>query len=127
MSPELQVFAEQDAGYEQFCNQYDRISADPKTRKEYVIWVNDQMREEGKRDWIRQEVMEELTPKIRQEVLSEVRQEVMAMAEQKRVEDLKNQAISFARKMLLWNSPLEEIIEETGLTLDEIEMLRLKI
>jgi len=35
MTPELQTFAQEDAGFRQFCEQYKRVASDPKTRREY--------------------------------------------------------------------------------------------
>jgi predicted transposase/invertase (TIGR01784 family) len=55
MTPELQSYAQQDTGYQQFCDQYHLISADPKNRREYALWVNDRMREEGMKAWARDE------------------------------------------------------------------------
>ena len=47
MSPGLQVFAERDSGFTQFCERYNLVSADPETREQYVRWAADQLREEG--------------------------------------------------------------------------------
>jgi len=33
--------------YQQFCERYQSVSSDPETRKEYMLWFNDRMREEG--------------------------------------------------------------------------------
>jgi len=96
MSPELKVFAEHDKGYRQFCDQYSLVAADPKTRNDYVLWVNDQMREEGKREWIRQEIMEEVEQKHKGEILSIV------------------------RNMLRMNRPVDEIMEIVGMTREEV-------
>ena len=58
MSKALQDYAEQDAGFKQFCERYNFVSADPKTRKEYVLWANDLMREAGEREWAYDEGIE---------------------------------------------------------------------
>ena len=52
MTPALQEYAEKDAGYQQFCERYQFVSSDPKTRKEYMLWFNDRMREEGEKEWL---------------------------------------------------------------------------
>jgi len=49
MTPELQMYAETDNGYFQFCKQYDRAAANPTTMDEYRNWVLYVMREEGMR------------------------------------------------------------------------------
>ncbi len=50
MSPQLQLYAEHDAGFKQFCEQYKLAAGDPKTREEYHWWRNDQMRSAG--EWM---------------------------------------------------------------------------
>jgi len=52
VTPALQEYAEKDAGYQQFCERYQFVSSDPKTRKEYMLWFNDRMREEGEKEWL---------------------------------------------------------------------------
>jgi hypothetical protein len=47
MTPELQAFATHDSGFQQYCQQYDRVAADPATLDEYYRWVNEQMRQAG--------------------------------------------------------------------------------
>ena len=47
MIPELQEYARNDAGFMQFCDQYELVAADPQTRSEYFIWYNNRMREVG--------------------------------------------------------------------------------
>jgi predicted transposase/invertase (TIGR01784 family) len=47
MTPELQAFAERNAGFRQYCDQYNRVAADPETQEEYYRWINEQMRQEG--------------------------------------------------------------------------------
>ena len=55
VTPALQEYAEKDAGYQQFCERYQFVSSDPKTRKEYMLWFNDRMREEGEKEWVRKD------------------------------------------------------------------------
>ena len=59
MTTELQAFAERDAGFKQFNDRYETVSADPDTRREYAMWVNEAMRQEGMLEWARQEGLEE--------------------------------------------------------------------
>jgi ATP/maltotriose-dependent transcriptional regulator MalT len=47
MQVELQSFADHDAGFRQYCEQYDRAVANPEVRDEYQRWVNEQMRQHG--------------------------------------------------------------------------------
>jgi predicted transposase/invertase (TIGR01784 family) len=54
-TPQLQAYAEEDKGYYQFCDQYKRIAADPKTRNDYFWWINSQMRKEGELEGARME------------------------------------------------------------------------
>ena len=51
MTPEVATFSEQNTGYQQFCNQYDLVAGDTETRRQYFLWVNEQMRREGEIDW----------------------------------------------------------------------------
>ena len=92
MVPALQEYSEKNAGYQQFCDRYQMGSSDPKTRNEYVLWVNDRMREEGERQWVSDQ-----------------------------------RAISIARKLLQRNHPIEEVIEDTGLTFEEVISLQKKL
>jgi hypothetical protein len=47
MNAQLQQFANEDAGFRQFCERYSRVAADPRTRREYHDWIYEQMREQG--------------------------------------------------------------------------------
>jgi len=93
MTPDLQEYAEIDAGYQQFCERYQYVSSDPKTRKEYMLWFNDRMREEGERAWIHQEGHNEGHQKAMKKV---------------------------AMNMLLIGRPIEEISKVTNLTFEEV-------
>ena len=46
MTPGLQAFANRDAGFRQFNDRYETVSADPETRREYALWVDESLREE---------------------------------------------------------------------------------
>jgi hypothetical protein len=47
MSPELQDYAQLDAGYRQFCDQYNLVASDPVSRREYHFWFLDRLSEAG--------------------------------------------------------------------------------
>ena len=64
MTPGLQAFAEKDAGFRQFNDRYETVSADPETRREYAMWFDEALRTEGMLDWVRQEVKDEYKQKI---------------------------------------------------------------
>ena len=97
MSTALQDYAKQDAGFQQFCERYNFVSADPKTRKEYVLWANDRMREAGEREWAYDEGFDKGTNKGIETV---------------------------AINMLKRNKPLTEIVEDTGLSLEKVLTLQ---
>ena len=104
MKPELQDYAKKDAGFQQFCDRYNFVSADPKTRNEYVLWVNDLMREEGEKEWAWQEgKIEGIKEGIK--------------------EGSKQQAMFIAYNMLEMNMPVEVISKATKLSLEEVEAL----
>jgi hypothetical protein len=50
MTPKLQEFAKRDAGFSQFGDRYAYALGDPEVRKEYAMWVNELMREQGRID-----------------------------------------------------------------------------
>jgi len=100
VTPALQTYAEQDIGYQQFCEQYQLVAASPEARHNYVQWCISLMREEGMKEAIREEGREE------------VRQE----AEEKRIEGL----LTIARKMKAAGRPIEEIVEFTGVSATDI-------
>ena len=64
MTPGLQAFADRDAGFRQFIDRYETVSADPQTRREYAEWFDEALREEGMLDWARQEGRDEVMPKL---------------------------------------------------------------
>ena len=47
MTPALQEYATEDAGYRQFCDQYNLVACSPEARHEYYLWYKDRMREDG--------------------------------------------------------------------------------
>jgi hypothetical protein len=47
MTPQLQTYSELDAGFRQFCRQYDKAASDPEVRREYASWFDGLMREAG--------------------------------------------------------------------------------
>ena len=109
MTPALQAYAKRDDGYQQFCEQYQLAAADPDTRDAYVNWILSIMKEEGMREGARIEGLRE----GRLQGVKEGRLEGIK-------EGIKEQSIAIARNMLKRSRPIEEIIEDTGLTHDEI-------
>ena len=103
MTPGLLAFADRDAGFRQFIDRYETVSADPQTRREYAVWFDEALREEGMLDWARQEG----------------RNEVRDEYEQKR----KNDSLSAARVMKSRGVPLDVIAEAYPSLADEIETL----
>ena len=100
MTPELQAYAETDTGYRQFCNQYDVISSDPQSRDKYVRWVLAQMKLEGQIETAKQLGYDEGKGRGIQQAHYEI-----------------------ANKMVRCNLPIEEIMEFTGLSREEIESM----
>ena len=109
MSKALQDYAEQDAGFQQFCERYNFVSADPKTRREFVSWANDLMREAGEREWAYDEgVNKGIDIGINKGIDKGI---------DKGIE-------SVAVNMLKRNKPLTEIAEDTGLSLERVTTLQ---
>ena len=104
--PGLQTFADRDAGFRQFIDRYEVVSADPETRREYAVWFDEALREEGMLDWARQEVRDEYEPKL-------------AEAERKRKDDM----VSAARVMKNRGVSYEIIAEAYPSLAGEIETL----
>jgi len=122
MTPELQAFAERDVGFQQFNDRYETVSADPETRREYAMWFDEALREEGMLAWARQEGLQE----GRQEGLQEGRQEVrdeyepkLAEAERKRKDEL----LSAARSMKDQGVPIKTIAIAFPSLVSELEEL----
>ena len=71
-----------DPGIVQFCDRYETVSADLETRRNYILWFNEMLREEGMIDAVRQEYELRLVEAKQKLVVD------LAEAEQKRVVDL---------------------------------------
>jgi len=120
MTKGLQAFAERDAGFRQFNDRYETVSADPKTRHEYAMWFNEALREEGMLAWARQEGRDEVEPKLAEaerklEYSERKRKEDLEAAAWKRKEDKKQ----IARNMKTRGMSIADIVEMTGLSTDE--------
>ena len=113
LTPWLQAFADRDAGFRQFIDRYETVSADPETRREYAMWFDEALREEGMLDWARQEVRDEYEPKL---ASAEQRFEE---SEQKRKDDM----MSAARVMKSRGVPHDIIAEAYPSLATEIEEL----
>jgi len=85
MTPGLQAFAARDPGFQQFSERHQAVSADPKTRREYVSWFGEMLRQQGEREWIEQEYAEKLAESEKK--LTEFEKKLME-SEKKRVADL---------------------------------------
>jgi len=113
MTPELQAFSKKDAGYEQFCDRYETISANPEMRREYAMWFNEALREKGMIDWARQEGRDEV-------------EHLLIEAEQRQVEAEqrhKAELLSAAQIMKNMGMTIEAIAKALPLSLDEIDEL----
>jgi hypothetical protein len=113
VSPGLQAFAERDAGFRQFTDRYQTVSADPETRREYAMWFDEALREEGMLAWARQEGRDEVEPR-----LAEAEQKLKD-AEQKS----KAEMVSAARVMKDAGLPIATIKIAFPSLADEIEEL----
>jgi len=72
---------------------FDPMTADPKTRREYVSWFDEMLRQQGQREWIEQEYAEKMAEAEQKHVadLAEAEQRHMvglAEAEQRHMADL---------------------------------------
>ena len=106
MTPELQAFAEKDAGFRQFNNRYETVSADPEMRREYAMWFNEALREEGMISWAQQEIRDEYEPKLAEaeQQLAEAKQKLLKSA---RV--MKNEGVSVEILLKAFPSLADEI------------------
>jgi hypothetical protein len=59
MDPRLKETIDLDAGMKQFTEEYERVTADPKLRDEYALYVMECMRQEGMQRMARQEGLEQ--------------------------------------------------------------------
>ena len=109
MTPELQAFADIDAGFKQFHDRYEAVSADPEARREYAKWFNEALRMEGMLDWARQEGRDEVAYKLveAEQQLTEARQGLLESAR-----NMKNEGV-----------PIEIIARAFPLSTREIEEL----
>jgi predicted transposase/invertase (TIGR01784 family) len=71
MNAKLQQFVTMDEGFRQYCDQYNRVAADPETREEYYRWVSEQMRQQGILQAAREDG--ERSGELRGELLGELR------------------------------------------------------
>ncbi|MCL1986468.1 MAG: PD-(D/E)XK nuclease family transposase [Firmicutes bacterium] len=97
MQPKLKTFAEEDEGYQQFCDRFDYFSATPEERNRFVGWQLGTMRHEGMLDAARQEGVEI---------------------------GIEQRAISTATKMLSRGVDIDDIILYTDLSLETILSLK---
>jgi len=64
MTPELQAFVERDAGFRQFSDRYETVSADPETRREYAMWFDETFRQSDMIDSAQQVIRDEYEPRL---------------------------------------------------------------
>ena len=133
MTPGLQAFAERDAGFRQFNDRYETVSADPETRREYAMWFDEALRLEGMLDWARQEGRDEVESKLinaeqRLEEAERKRKDDLEDAERKRKDDLeeaerkrKAEFLSAARVMKSRGVSHDIIVEAYPSLASEIE------
>ena len=105
ITPELQAFATRDVGFQQFCDRYETVSADPETRREYAMWFDEALREEGMLDWARQEGRDEVRDEYEPR-LAEAEQKLLDVAR-----SMKNQGISIEAIKTAFPSLVSEIEE----------------
>jgi hypothetical protein len=75
MTPQLQLIVNSNMGYQQFCERYKLVTADPDAREEYVQWRLDRMKEEGLIMYAREEERE----KAAKEKFEDKRHSIMKM------------------------------------------------
>ena len=123
MTPALQAYAERDTGFQQFCDRHETISADPQTRRDYVSWFCERLREEGMRDWIEKEAEEKIFAAEQKKFAAEQKQakaeQKLAKAEKKRKEEL----LTSVRRMKSEGISNEIIARVLPISLDEITEL----
>jgi hypothetical protein len=132
MNQALQAYATRDTGFRQFCERHETVSADPQTRRDYVSWFSDMLREEGRIEAVRQEYMlreEGRIEAVRQEYelreegkIEAVRQEYeprLAEAEHNLAE-AEQKLLASARNMKNEGIPIEVIAKAFSLSKDEV-------
>jgi hypothetical protein len=113
MTPQLQAFAGRDAGFNQFYDRYETVSADTKTRREYAKWVNDTLRAAGEIEAAQDEVRAVYEPLLaKAEQQKAVAEQQKAAAEQK--------LLASARTMKNEGVPVEIIAKAFPLSKGEI-------
>jgi len=113
MAPELQPFVNENVGFQQFCERYAFVASSEDVRNEYIKWQNELMRQEGIYKGFKEEGLKEGLKKG----LKKGREEGLKTGR-------KEQSFEIALKMLKAKKPIDEIIEFTGLTREEVEKLR---
>jgi predicted transposase/invertase (TIGR01784 family) len=117
MQPRMKKFIENDAGAAQFVARYDEAAASPVIQRAYWDWFIDEFRERSMLQGARSEGLEEGLDKGRKEGLKEG----LDKGHDKGFDEA---TLLFAKKLLKRNRPIEEIIEDTGLSHEIIEALR---
>ena len=105
MTPEALVFASEDNGYKQFCQQYELVASNPESRKEYYAWINYHMRIEGELEWARDAGMAQ-------------------GLETGREEGRASTLVHVALNLLSTGSPMAYVVKVTGLTEEELAQLK---
>ncbi|GHU35137.1 hypothetical protein FACS1894105_03210 [Clostridia bacterium] len=127
MTPELQNFAQQDAVFKQYCSQYKRASTSKKTLLAYGRWVNESIREAGMilgaENKGKKEGFEEGLKEGEKRGLKEGEKKGEIKGEK---QGEKKKATAMAIKMLKKNRPIDEIVEFTELSVEEIAKLKKK-
>ncbi|GHV11179.1 hypothetical protein FACS1894219_01920 [Clostridia bacterium] len=127
MTPELQNFTQQDAGFKQYCSQYKRASTSKKTLLAYGRWVNESIREAGMilgaENKGKKEGFEEGLKEGEKKGLKEGEKKGEIKGEK---QGEKKKATAMAIKMLKKNRPIDEIVEFTELSVEEIAKLKKK-
>ena len=101
MQPALQTYAREDEGYQQFCEQYQLVATDPRSRDEYAMWFNARMREEG----------------MKEAAIEIGLQQGMQQGIQ---QGIQQQSIFIARNLISANLSIDKIAEVTGLSTEEV-------
>jgi predicted transposase/invertase (TIGR01784 family) len=108
MEPRMKKFIENDAGAAQFVARYDEAAASPVIQRAYWDWFIAELRERSMLQGARSEGLEEGLEKGLEKGREEER-------------------LILAKKLLKRNRPIEEIIEDTGLSRERIEALLVEI
>jgi septal ring factor EnvC (AmiA/AmiB activator) len=130
VTPALQAYATRDAGFQQFSDRHATVSADPQTRRDYVSWFSDMLREEGRIDAVRQEYEPLLAESEEKLAKSEEKlaksEEKLAESKQKleeskqKLEKSEEKLLTSARNMKKEGIPIEVIAKAFSLTDEQI-------